>query len=75
MGDVVSVVWLGVVSGEGDGLGSPGGFEEDEGAVVAMVAGRLRSRLGSKRRARRAMGLGNFSLGNYCNSTVSMQVI
>lgn len=66
-GDVVSLFWLCFASGERGGLEMPGVFEEDVGVVVAMLAGRLRSRsplrLGSKRRATRDMGLSNFRLG------------
>lgn len=57
VGDVGSLRCLVFDSGESDGLGSPGVV------VDAMVAGRLRLRLGSKRRARPARGLSNFRLG------------
>lgn len=59
---VVSFLCLDFVSGESDGLGSPGVVV----VVVAMLAGRLLLlRLGSKRRPRRARGFSNFRLGKY----------
>lgn len=62
---------LDFVSGECEGLGRLGEFagEEDENegdvVVVAIAAGRLRLRLGCKRRARGVRGLSNFRLGKY----------